>query len=173
MIHILPIGIIPDYILPPLIDHLSNVFGLDIVVEKAINIPEGAYSKFRNQYSGELILESVPRRGIFTLGLIDKDLYASGLNFIFGIADPVTGKAIVALKRLQPEFWGGRPDKELFISRVKKEAVHELGHLLGLGHCNDPKCVMYFSNTIMDTDNKSDRFCRKCRAKVQERLKYL
>lgn len=43
-----------------------------------------------------------------------------------------------------------------------KEAVHELGHTFGLVHCIDPKCVMFFSNSLADTDNKNTKFCKKC-----------
>jgi hypothetical protein len=28
------------------------------------------------------------------------------------------------------------------------ETVHELGHLLNLGHCPNPRCVMHFSNSL-------------------------
>jgi archaemetzincin len=56
-------------------------------------------------------------------------------------------------------------DSALFDARVLKEAVHEYGHTLGLGHCVDPGCVMHFSNTLADTDRKGDWFCPRC-AKV-------
>ena len=42
------------------------------------------------------------------------------------------------------------------------EAVHEIGHLLGIGHCPEPTCVMHFSNSLYDTDRKSPMFCGQC-----------
>jgi hypothetical protein len=86
-----------------------------------------------------------------------------GLNFVFGLADPSSRCAIISLARLYPEFYGQPRNPGLFKARAVKEAVHELGHLLGLGHCPDPACVMAFSNSLGDTDRKGPGFCAPCR----------
>jgi len=52
--------------------------------------------------------------------------------------------------------------------RALKEAVHELGHLLGLPHCDNPRCIMFFSNTLADTDRKGPGFCPACRGKLPQ-----
>jgi len=51
---------------------------------------------------------------------------------------------------------------ELFLRRALTEAVHEVGHLLGIGHCPQPTCVMHFSNSLYDTDRKGPTFCSRC-----------
>jgi archaemetzincin len=53
--------------------------------------------------------------------------------------------------------------------RALKEAVHELGHTLGLVHCPEAGCVMHFSNTLADTDCKSHRLCAMCERKRNAR----
>jgi archaemetzincin len=58
---------------------------------------------------------------------------------------------------------------ELFRARLLKEAVHELGHTLGLDHCSDPRCVMHFSNKLADTDVKGDAYCDRCVARLEAR----
>ncbi len=54
------------------------------------------------------------------------------------------------------------------LERVVKEAIHELGHTYGLGHCRDARCIMYFSNSLLDTDRKGAAFCVNCRRMVEE-----
>ena len=43
----------------------------------------------------------------------------------------------------------------------------ELGHALGLPHCEYPGCVMYFSNWIGDTDRKGPKFCYRCGKRIE------
>ncbi|MBM4401501.1 MAG: hypothetical protein FJ045_06085, partial [Crenarchaeota archaeon] len=93
-------------------------------------------------------------------------LYASGLNFIFGQADTITGVALISLYRLRQEFYGLPSNEALFVDRATKETIHELGHTFGLGHCQNSRCVMHFSNSLADTDWKGVAFCSQCRPKL-------
>ena len=49
-----------------------------------------------------------------------------------------------------------------FRARALKEAMHELGHTFGLGHCTDPGCVMWFSSSLAETDRKGAAYCPRC-----------
>ena len=89
-----------------------------------------------------------------------RDLFAGGLNFVFGIASP-GGACLISTARLV-----AGADDALFRARLLKEAVHELGHTLGLGHCADSGCVMHFSNNLADTDCKGDAYCSRCAAAI-------
>jgi archaemetzincin len=70
--------------------------------------------------------------------------------------------AIIALPRLRQSFYGLPEDEALYHERAVKEAVHEMGHTYGLGHCRNRRCVMAFSNSLLDTDAKSRHFCARC-----------
>ena len=104
-------------------------------------------------------LPSPPGSGDRVLGLVDMDIFAHELNFVFGEADVAGGKALISLKRLRQEFYGLPKNENLFRERALKEAVHELGHTYGLRHCPNPACVMHFSNSLHDTDLKGWDFC--------------
>ncbi len=105
----------------------------------------------------------MPEKGGKALGIVNVDLYVPGLNFVFGEADTSSEVAIISLWRLSPQHYGLPPNRELLLERAVKEAVHELGHTYGLGRCQDAKCIMYFSNSLVDTDRKQAAFCPKCR----------
>lgn len=169
MIFLLPIGDISPYIIDSISLHLEKVFETEVRTLKEMGIPDSIFNPERQQYKGDALLNFIPTHEEYTLGIIDEDLYSPGLNFIFGIADPIRGIAVISLTRLRPPFWREPHNENLFIERIKKEAVHEIGHLYSLPHCDDPKCVMHFSNTIWDTDRKSNDFCEKCRKLLHER----
>jgi archaemetzincin len=129
-------------------------------IPRELPAPIEAWSPARRQYRGEVVLEQLAplQAGAErVLGLADLDLFVPQLTFVFGLARP-GGPAVVALARLRQEFWGAPGDKRLFLARASKESVHELGHTYGLSHCEEPACVMRFSNTLRETDQKSDQF---------------
>ncbi len=168
MIHLLPIGVVSGSILQSLADSLKEVFKIPAVIHEPVSLPASSYDPARHQYSSSPILQSLARfKATLTqvervLGIVKVDLYANDINFVFGEADPRECVAVISLWRLRPEFYGRPPDKALYHQRVLKEAVHELGHTYGLGHCEDPSCVMHFSNSLEDTDKKTASFCSNC-----------
>ncbi|ADV46088.1 archaemetzincin family Zn-dependent metalloprotease [Nitratifractor salsuginis] len=166
----------PPFWLDFLSEKLEEIFTLPVILsDPSRPIPDFAYNPQHRQYLASALMSDlcrVPReRGDILLGITDEDLYEEGLNFVFGLATPVYRCALVATPRLHNTFYGLAEDEELFLRRLLTEAVHELGHTLGLEHCPNPHCVMHFSNTLADTDRKGYRFCPRCRAKVDAVLK--
>lgn len=109
---------------------------------------------------------------LYVVGVGYIDGYDKGLNFVFGEASPISRVAVVFTKRLDQSFYGLSHDYNLYVDRVSKEVVHELGHLLGLGHCSDRSCVMSFSNSVHEVDEKSRFFCTKCSSYLSKALSY-
>ena len=163
---ILPIGNAEQGVIRSISDALSMTFHLKVATGKGMNIPENSYNSRRRQYHATTILKVMlaEKQGEFDLmlGVTDADLYVPELNFVFGEADVFSGAALISLARLRQEFYGLPADRRLFHERTTKEAIHEISHACGLDHCPDRKCIMYFSNTISDTDRKGPGFCRAC-----------
>ncbi len=159
-----PIDKIAPKILSFLKEKLEEIFEAKVEVsQKFLEIPQYAFNFKRGQYNADLILKnylvSKPKDYSKVLLICDLDLYTEGLNFIFGEAFVGRGVAIISLCRLRQSFYGLPEDENLLKIRALKEAVHEIGHLYGLKHCSNPKCVMYFSNSLLDTDKKSYQLC--------------
>lgn len=168
MIHLLPLGNVSEATLQFLASSLQPIFGVPIIPRDPVDLPASSYDPQRHRYSATQILKSLARlKSSLTqvervLGVVAVDLYAADQNFVFGEADPREGVAVISVARLKPEFDGFPFDETLLHRRVLKEAVHELGHTYGLGHCPDPSCVMRFSNELVKTDRKGVSFCSRC-----------
>ena len=166
---IVPVGIIEGDALKAIAEAFV-VFGKNAKVGHGLPDPDYAYDKQRGQCAAYPIIDQMQHHKEYhfherVMGVVDKDLFVPGLNFVFGLASRRV--AVVSLTRLRQEYYALHPDPALLLVRVKTEAVHEMGHTYGLGHCINPRCVMFLSNTLADTDAKSAVFCAACQAYLQ------
>jgi len=180
MIAIVPIGRIEKMIIDEIETFIESYYSkFRLKAETFPSLPlkpfSTGFNPVRGQYLGRVFLPTLSSIGkrvnaVAVLGVTDADLYEDGLNFIFGLANPSLGAAIISLHRLKPEFYGNAPDERLLAERAVKEAMHELGHVFGLDHCPNPGCVMHFSNSILDTDLKGPLYCPACEEKLSKNL---
>jgi len=145
---------------------LAKVFNREVQIGEGMPEPDHAFNKKRKQYLSTAILNTILEQKEYApcekiLGIVDHDLYVPELNFVFGEASRKA--AVISLTRLRQTFYHLPEDQNLFHQRALTEAVHELGHTYELGHCENPRCVMFFSNSLMDTDRKGSEFCQKCK----------
>lgn len=157
---LLPIAPIEASVVHDLAGAMSAM-GYRVTVVAEHPMPAGSYVPSRRQHQAEALVELARQQaGDRVLAVTEADLYSDDLNFVFGLADARGRAAVISVHRLRA---GG--DARVFHERVVKEAVHELGHTTGLGHCPDPRCVMHFSNTLADSDRKAAELCARCRSK--------
>lgn len=145
---------------PVVKEALKDVFGVETGEEIQLDAAEDAYNTKRMQYDASNLLNYLIRytskvrsnEPYLCLWVISDDLYVQGMNFVFGVAQQ--GKAaVLSTHRLDS------------LDLIKKEAIHELGHVLGLKHCNN-YCVMQFSNSLYEAKKKPAKLCDRCRARA-------
>ena len=145
-------------------------FKMEVTRGEKLSVPALSYSRERNQYLSTDLLGvlAIRRHGdkCIRLGITNVDLFVPELNFVFGEASSARRVAVFSTARLDPRIYGEPKDEAIFLRRATTEAVHELGHVFGLSHCTRTGCVMWFSNTLSETDRKGSRFCQRCAAKL-------
>jgi archaemetzincin len=144
-------------------------------LERALRMPVTAGREFpprldaksavTHAWSADALLDSLtdaylarredPAQRVF-LAVAALPLEAPGRTSVFGEATVGGCCAVICTPILHSA------DPEEFRARVLKEAVHEIGHVLGLGHCEDAHCVMFPSPDLAATDRKSAHFCASC-----------
>ncbi len=155
-------------VVPAVRDALETVFKIELEGEATErNVSGDAYDINRRQYDASILLNSItrrrtpphtgrgitPRSGAFSLWIVSVDIFVRGMNFVFGIAQQGEG-AVLSTYRLDS------------LDLIKKEAIHEMGHVFGLQHCSN-ECVMRFSNSVYEAKKKPSRLCAKCKRLLQ------
>ncbi len=171
IVSLVPVGDVRQDVLDAAAGGIYEGLGLEVDFRPAVPLPKEAFAEERSQYRAELLLSYLRTlKGTFPLclGITSVDIYASDLNFVFGIALLKRGLGLVSYARLDNTFYGLGPNDNLLYQRVAKECLHEIGHALGLEHCENP-CVMLFANSLMEVDRKPGFYCEQCRY----RLKFL
>ncbi len=177
-IYILPIGSIEKRVLRSIAREMTLKLDYQCTIVQGLEAPSYAFESDRKQYSSSRILKEILKNeqlcsssesSVKILGIVDVDLCTPILTFVFGEAQLGGIVAIVSLCRLRQTFYGLPPNPELFLERARKEALHELGHTFGLVHCSNPRCVMYFSNSVRNIDTKTKNFCNSCSMLLSEK----
>ena len=129
------------------------------------------YDSARRQYDGNRLIHEIDVRfaldGEKTLGLFNVDLFIPILTYIFGQAFLNGRSGIASIYRLSNERYGIKADEKVFVDRIRKEVVHELGHTFGLIHCRNASCVMRSSTYVEDIDQKGAELCSQCRSQLK------
>ncbi len=164
-------GYFEDGFLEKIAETVNHEFLFSVYIKEGhIDLSE-FYDPVRRQYNGSRLLKEVDSFYSYdsnkTIGLFNVDLFIPILTYIFGQAFLNGRTGIASHYRFSNERYGMFSDNKFVLDRIKKEVIHELGHTFGLIHCHVPTCVMRSSTYVEDIDQKSEKFCPKCRDEIK------
>jgi archaemetzincin len=171
IIYVAPLHRPADGAVSHILRRLPGIFGIPAeTIAPRIDL-RGAFNSARRQYQSAVILAELlgrlPSPDAKLIAVTDVDLYIPVLTFVFGEAQLKGAVAVASSHRLHNSFYGLPEDDGLFLSRLEKEVVHELGHTFNLKHCENYSCVMHSSTYVEDIDLKKPEFCGECRNRME------
>jgi archaemetzincin len=154
-------GGVPHRLVQSAADALRETLEIASKLGPSLDKPQYAFNKDRGQYHSTSILRrlsSLRGQAVPVVGIVDVDLFLPDAPYVIGDADRDAGAAVFSMARLS------NVDPEKVRHRLQVETVHGAGHLLGLSHCSDFRCAMFFSRDAADADRKGLGLCASCRA---------
>ena len=175
VVAILPVGTSSLLAARVIAAHTSGYLDLAADVLEPVPLPEQALDLQRLQYDAGILMQTLSGEPVLegyfkTIVLLDVDLFIPLFTHVFGEARQGGEIALVSLYRLAVHTNGSCPLPATVLERLAKIALHELGHLLNLMHCSDPRCLMHFSDNLDILDRIPLGFCRYCRRSLRHLL---
>jgi archaemetzincin len=156
---------------------LEDVYSMKVIILEEVELPKTAYVNIKSpRYRADSLLRHLkrvkPDSIDFVLGLTAKDISTTKKDAsgkikspkskyqdwgIMGLGYRPGPSCVVSTYRIKI------PNKKLFLERLKKVSVHEIGHNLGLKHCETDFCVMRdAAETVKTIDKVELRLCDSC-----------
>ncbi len=169
-IGVVPLGDVPALAVKVIAANITAYYRRTVDILPGHPVPGAAFNETRHQYDAGIIinrmdtlpLEDYPK----IVAVMSADMFIPIFNYVYGQAVQGGRFALVSLFRLGRNPDGSIPESSMFYERAAKVALHELGHLFNLFHCNEGRCVMHFTGGVDDLDNIPFYLCRGCERRL-------
>lgn len=163
---ILPLGTADGAQLRSIEARLEKSLPVEVRISEAVGLPKETYTQPRNRYRADRLLDWLVKqdKADVVLGVTAKDISTTLRDHadwgVFGLAFCPGRAAVISSFRLQKR---GRvsPDE-----RLRRVAVHEVGHALGLDHC-PRECIMADAKGNIQSIDRYNAFCDSCLERLQ------
>ncbi|MFN3917533.1 MAG: zinc-dependent metalloprotease family protein [Flavobacteriales bacterium] len=173
-----PFGVFKPELLDSISSAIKGAYPISICVLEAISLPKKAFVQIKSaRYRADSLLNYLkkikPDTVDYIIGLTHADISTTKMDDkkqvkhpeskygdwgVMGLGYMPGTSCVVSTYRLQ------HSNKAVFIARLKKVCIHELGHNFGLPHCHSSKCVMQdAAESIKTIDNVDMEPCKLCR----------
>lgn len=166
---------------------LAKYYGFEVDILQHVELPQNAFVNYRSpRYRADSLIRYLKEikdpEYTYIVGLTNKDISVTKYVYtgdtrvvkdpawkysdfgIFGLGFRPGPSCVISTFRLYDE----NGNEEKMRNRLRKIAVHELGHNLGLEHCPDKNCLMQDAcEKISTIDNANESMCEKCRKKAE------
>lgn len=167
---VVPLGEVPAIVLKVIAANITQYISRPADILPGLPLPGPAFDDRRLQYDAGILINRLGMSDFNgyakIVGVMSADMFIPIFNHVYGQALQGGDIAIVSLFRLNRNSDGFSPPAAVFYERAAKVALHELGHLFNLFHCNEKKCVMHFSGNIDDLDHIPFYLCRECKRRM-------
>lgn len=182
VIGIQPFGEFNKSLIDTVKNSIEQVYGIRVEILPNKPLPKFAFVNFKSpRYRADSIIRLLKREKPdsidYVLGLTSKDISTTKRDKnrevkkpeykyldwgVFGLGFKPGPSCVVSTYRIKSK------DHKKFIERFKKICIHELGHNMGLKHCDySEKCVMRdAAETIKTVDQVDLKLCKECKLQI-------
>ena len=168
IIHIVPLGNI-DKKYPELVKtYIEDFYGFECVIDSTQPLTKDILASSGTRYeASKIITKFNSDKNTLLLTDVDIAIFDKEKNIkeygIIGLGFRPGKTCVVSTFRIRRHV-----SEKKMLNRLQKVSIHEVGHNLGLDHCDyDKKCMMNdVRGTIKQIDMEKVWFCHKCRKKI-------